>query len=84
MAQGRKWLAIGGQAGADGRTGQVSTSGAELSGVFGSRFLPALHRFTRHQVVLRQVSRAAKPSMYGRLGMDTKACVLRTLKRLMW
>lgn len=63
---------------------QVSTSGAELSGVFGSRFLPALHRFTRHQVVLRQVSRAAKPSMYGRLGMDTKARVLRTLKRLMW
>lgn len=84
MAQGRKWLAIGGQTGADGRTGQVSTSGAELSSVFGSRFLPALHKFTWHQVVLHQVSRAAKPSMYGRLGMDTKSRILRTLKRLMW
>lgn len=82
MAQGRKWLAVGGQAGADGRTGQVSTSGAELSGVCGSRFFPALHRFTQHQAVLHQASRTAKLSMYVRLGMDTKArvCPMNTEK----
>lgn len=81
MAQSRKWLAVRGQAGVGGRTGQVPTSVAELSGVFGTRssfdarFLPVLHRFKQHQVVLLQGSRTAKSSMYGRLGVDTKACV---------
>lgn len=71
MAQSRKWQAVGGQAGVGGRTEQVSTSGAELSGVFGTRssfdarFLPALHRFKQHQVVLLQGSRTANVQQAG-------------------